>query len=130
LASKPGEEIFHFNFMLYGWLLDENSHWCESLADLCYPVVLLHGRKSCRNRFIERFCGDLYGVLYVSNIPYRNCAGSENHIKQRSIFVFCSPLNSRSIFATSAEALKDAHRSFVDLHRFRVTAQTKFAASH
>ena len=65
--------------MLYGRLLDNNSHRCESLADLSYPVVLLQGRKSGSDRFIECLRGDLYGVLNVSDILYRNCARSENH---------------------------------------------------
>ena len=76
--------------MLYGRLLDNNSHRCESLADLSYPVVLLQGRKSGSDRFIECLRGDLYGVLNVSNIFYRNCARSENHKQERSIFAFCS----------------------------------------
>jgi len=65
--------------MLYGLLLDKNTHRCEPLADLSYPVVLLQGRKSGSDCFIESFCGDLYGVLNVPNILYRNCARSENH---------------------------------------------------
>ena len=64
--------------MLYGRLLDNNSHRCESLADLSYPVVLLQGSQSSSNGFIESLRGDLYGVLYVSNIPDRNCARSEH----------------------------------------------------
>ena len=66
--------------MLYGRLLDKNSHRCEPLTDLSYPVVLLQGRKSRGDRFIESLRGDLYGVLNVSNIFYRNCARSENHM--------------------------------------------------
>ncbi len=65
--------------MLYGRLLDKNAHRCEPLADLSYPVVLLQGRKSGSDRLIECLGGDLYGVLNVSKIPYRNCARSENH---------------------------------------------------
>ena len=67
--------------MLYGRLLDNNSHRCESLADLSYPVVLLQGGESGGDRFIECLRGDLYGVLNVSNILYRNCARSQNHGK-------------------------------------------------
>ena len=78
--------------MLYGRLLDKNSHRCESLTDLSYPVVLLQGRKSGGDRFIERLRGDLYGVLNVSDILHRNCARSQNHEQKRSIFAFCSPL--------------------------------------
>jgi hypothetical protein len=60
--------------VLYGRLLDKNSHRCESLTDLSYPVVLLQGRKSGGDRFVECLRGDLYGVLNVSDILYRNCA--------------------------------------------------------
>src|ERR1700682_5873645 len=77
--------------MPYGRLLDNNSHSCESLADLSYPVVLLQGRKSSSDRFIERLRDDLCGVLNVSKILYRNCARSKNHAQKLSIFVFCSP---------------------------------------
>ena len=77
--------------MLYGWLLDKNSYRCEPLTDLSYPVVLLQGRESGGDRFIESFRGDLYGVLNVSKILYRNCASSESHKQKRSIFAFCSP---------------------------------------
>jgi hypothetical protein len=62
--------------VLYGWLLDKNAHCCEPLPDLPYPVVLLQGRKSGGDRFIESLRTDLYGVLNVSNILYRNCARS------------------------------------------------------
>jgi len=79
LASKPSEEVFHFDLMLYGRLLDKNTHRCEPLADLSYPVILLQGRKSGSDRFVECLRGDLYGVLNVSNIPHRNCARSESH---------------------------------------------------
>ena len=81
--------------MLYGRLLDENAHCCESLSDLSYPVVLLQGRKSGSDRFIERLRGDLYGVLNVSNILYRNCARSQNHTLERNIFAFCSLCEAR-----------------------------------
>jgi len=47
--------------VLYGWLLDNDSHRCESLTDLSYPGVLLQGRKSSGDRFIESLRGDLYG---------------------------------------------------------------------
>ena len=67
--------------MLYGRLLDNNSHCCEPLADFSYPVILLQGGESRGDRFIESLCGDLYGVLNVSNILYRNCARSKNHGK-------------------------------------------------
>ena len=65
--------------MLYGRLLDNNSHRCESLADLSYPVVPLQGRKGDSDRFIESLRGNLYGVLNVSKILYRNRASSEDH---------------------------------------------------
>ena len=77
--------------MFYGRLLDKNAHRCESLADLSYPVVLLQGRESGGDRFIECLRSDLYGVLNVLNILYRNCARSENHVQKRSIFAFYSP---------------------------------------
>jgi hypothetical protein len=76
--------------VLYGRLLDNNSHRCESLADLSYPVVLLQGRKRAGDRFIECLRSDLYGVLDISNILHRNCARSENHIQERIIFAFRS----------------------------------------
>jgi hypothetical protein len=76
--------------VLYGRLLDNNSHRRESLADLSYPVVSLEGRKSRGDRFVESPRGDLYGVLNVSKIPDRNCARSKNHARDRNIFVFCS----------------------------------------
>jgi hypothetical protein len=78
--------------MLYGRLVDNNCYSCETLADLSYPIVLLQGRKSGRDRFIERLRGDLYGVLNVPKILYRNCARSLDHKQKRSIFAFCSPL--------------------------------------
>jgi hypothetical protein len=78
---RPSHETksLHFDFVLYGRLLDNNGHSCESLADLFYPVILLQYRKAGSDRFIECLRGDLYGVLNVSNILYRNCARSENH---------------------------------------------------
>ncbi len=83
--------------MFYGRLLDENSHGCESLADLSHPVVLLQGGESRGDRFIESLRRDLYGVLNVSKILYRNCARSKNHVKKRTIFAFCSPLRAIAI---------------------------------
>ena len=65
--------------MLYGRLLDNNTHRRESLADLSYPVILLQGGESRGDRFIESLRSDLYGVLNVSKIPDRNCARSKNH---------------------------------------------------
>ena len=78
--------------MLYGWLLDKNGHRCEPLTDLSYPVVLLQRGESRGDRFIESLRSDLYGVLNVSDILYRNCARSKNHVQKRSIFAFCSPI--------------------------------------
>jgi hypothetical protein len=83
--------------VLYGRLLDNNSHRCEFLADLSYPVVLLQGRKSRGDRFIESLRGNLYGVLNVSKIPDRNRARSKNHAQERNIFVFCSPVRAIAI---------------------------------
>ena len=73
-------------------MLDNNSNRCESLADLTHPVVLPQRRESGCDRFKKCLRGDLYGVLNVSDISYRNCAGSEDHKPERSIFVFCSPM--------------------------------------
>jgi hypothetical protein len=36
-------------------------------------------------------------VLNVSDISYRNCAGSENHTQERTMFVFSSPLRPRPV---------------------------------
>ena len=68
LASEPRYKVLHFDFVLYGRLLDKNGYRCEPLTDLSYPVVLLQGGKSRGNRFIESLCGDLYGVFNVSDI--------------------------------------------------------------
>ena len=76
--------------MFYGRLLDNNSHRCESLADLSYPVVLLQDGESRGNCFIESLRSDLCGVLNVPKILYRYCARSKNHVQKRSIFAFCS----------------------------------------
>ena len=65
--------------MLYGRLVDNNSHRAESLADLSYPAVLLQRGESRGDRLIERLRRNLYGVLYILDILYRNCARSENH---------------------------------------------------
>ena len=78
--------------MLYGRLLDKNGHRCEPLTDLSYPVVLLQRGESRGDRFIESLRSDLYGVLNVLDILYRNCARSKNHVQKRSIFAFCSPV--------------------------------------
>jgi len=74
--------------------MDNNSHRCESLTDLSHPVVLLQGRKSGSDRFIERLRGDLDGVLNVSNIFYRNGARSQDHEPERIIvrFLFATAL--------------------------------------
>lgn len=79
MASEPGDKVLHFDFVLHGRLLDNNSHRCESLADLAYPIVLLQGGESGSDCFIECLRGDLYGVLNVSGIFYRNCARSQDH---------------------------------------------------
>ncbi len=83
--------------MFYGRLLDNNRHRCESLADLSYPVVLLQGRESGRDRFIESLRRDLYGVLNVSNILYRNCARSENHEGQARLRITSASDNFASL---------------------------------
>ncbi len=79
MSSEPSEEVLHPDFMPYGRLLDKNTYRCKPFADLSYPVVLLQGCKSGSDRLIERLRSDLYGVLNVSNILYRNCARSEDH---------------------------------------------------
>ena len=79
MASEPGDKVLHFDFMLYGRLLDKNTHCRESLADLSYPVVPLQGRKGGSDRLIECLSCDLYGVLNVLDVLYRNCARSEDH---------------------------------------------------
>ena len=60
-------------------LLDKNTYRCEPLTDLSYPVVLLQRGESRGDRFIESLRGDLYGVLNILNILYRNRARSEDH---------------------------------------------------
>ena len=84
--------------MLYGRLLDKNSYRCEPLTDLSYPVVLLQGGESRGDRFVESLRGNLYGVLNVSKILYRNCARSKNHVQKRSTFAFCSPIGPDGTF--------------------------------
>ena len=54
------DKVLHFDFMLYWRLLDKNAYCCEALSDLSYPVVLLQGRQSRGDRFIEGLSGDLY----------------------------------------------------------------------
>ena len=77
--------------MRYGRLLDKNSYRCEPLTDLSYPIVLLQDGESRGDRFIESFRCNLYGVLNVSKILYPNCARSQSHAQERSIFAFSSP---------------------------------------
>ena len=91
MASEPCDKVLHFDFVLYGRLLDKNSYRCEPLTDLSYPVVLLQGGESCGDRFIESLRSDLYGVLNLSKVPYCNGARSESHNQKRTIFAFCSP---------------------------------------
>jgi hypothetical protein len=93
LPSEPLDEVLHFDFVLYRWLLDKDSDDCEPLSNFSYPVVLLQGRKRGGDRFIESFCRDLYRVLNVPKILYRHCARSQNHARDRSIFALCSPRN-------------------------------------
>jgi hypothetical protein len=95
--------------MLYGRLLDKNTHGCNPLADLSYPVVLLQGCESRGDRFIESLRGNLYGVLNISNILYRNRARSEDHESKRSIFAFYSLMgDSLSVFGTKKIAVPRA----------------------
>ena len=60
MASEPRDKVLHFDFVLYGRLLDKNGHGCEALSDLSYPIVLLQGRESGGDRFIEGLSGNLY----------------------------------------------------------------------
>lgn len=90
MASEPCDKVLHFDLVFYRRLLDNNGHGCESLADLSNPVVLLQGRKSGSDGFVESFCRDLYGVLNISDIFYRDRARSKNHTRERSIFAFSS----------------------------------------
>jgi hypothetical protein len=54
--------------VLYGWLLDNNSHRGESLADLSYPLVLVQGGKGGSNCFIKTLRRYLNRVLNVLDI--------------------------------------------------------------
>ena len=65
--------------MLYGRLLDNNSHRCESLADLAYPVVLLQCCKRSGDRLVKSFSSDIYGVFDALNVLDRDRAGSQRH---------------------------------------------------
>lgn len=85
--------------MLYGWLLDENGHRCEPLTNLSYPVVLMQSGESRGDRFIESLRGNLYGVLNVPKISDRNRARSKNHVQERNIFAFCSPVRAIAVLA-------------------------------
>lgn len=82
--------------MLYRRLLDKNSYRCEPLTDISYPVVLPQRGESRGDRFIESLRGDLYGVLNVSKISDRNRACSKDHMQERSIFAFCSLVESQT----------------------------------
>ena len=113
--------------MLYGRLLDNNSHRCESLAYLSYPVVLLQSRKSGGYRFIECLRGDLYGVLNVSDILYRNCARSKNHVQERSIFAICSPIRIQSI---EQLVTADAQRGIIAIASRKPTRRREAAPNY
>ena len=116
LASEPRDKVLHFDFVLYGRLLDNNSHRCESLADLSYPIVLLQGRKSGSDRFIECLRSDFYGVLNVPDIFYRNCARSENHVRKRSIFAFSSLSSWGGMLTVPLCFLDDPQRAASESH--------------
>ena len=97
--------------MLYGRLLDKNGHRCEPLTDLSYPVVLLQRGESRGDRFIESLRSDLYGVLNISKVLYRNCARSKNHVQKRNIFAFCSPAGpDREHFSVLSRRVPDNFR--------------------
>jgi len=83
--------------VLHWRLLNNNSQRCERLADFSYPIVSLKGRESGSDRFIECLCGDIYGVLNVSEISDHNRARSKDHVQERSIFAFSSPLRAVAI---------------------------------
>src|ERR1700688_3541104 len=87
-------------------LLDTNGHRCEPLTNLSYPVVLLQRGESRGDRFIESLRSDLYGVLNVSKILYRNCARSKNHVQKRIIFAFCSPVDEIAITSNSSSVVR------------------------
>jgi hypothetical protein len=91
--------------VLYGRLLDKNSYRCEPLTDLSYPVVLLQGGEGRGDRFIESLRGHLYGVFNVSKISDRNRARSKNHVQERSIFVFCSPVRAVAILQVGSRGV-------------------------
>ena len=95
---RPSHETksFILTSCFTGWLLDNNSHRCESLTDLSYPVVLLEGRKSGSDGLIEGLRIDLCGVLDTLDIGHRHFARSKNHAMKATIFVFCSPQGSLS----------------------------------
>jgi len=65
--------------MFDGWLLDENGHRRESLANFAYPVVLLQGCKRSGDRLVKSFSSDIYGVFDALNVLDRDCAGSQRH---------------------------------------------------
>ena len=85
----------HVQLRPHRWLLDDNSRRCESLADLSHPVVVLQRRERGSDRFIGRLPSDLYGVLDISDIFFRNCARRKNHEPLR-----CSVPNIRVQFRT------------------------------
>jgi len=98
--------------VLYGWQLDKNGHRCKPLTDLSYPVVLLQRGESRGDRFIESLRGNLYGVLNVSKIPDRNRARSKNHVQERNIFAFCSPVRAIAILQADLRAVQDRRATF------------------
>jgi len=54
--------------MRYGWLLYNDTYFCQTLPDLAYPVVLLQGSEGGRNRLKESLRSDLHRVLNAPNI--------------------------------------------------------------
>jgi TrwC relaxase len=83
VASKPRNKVLHFDFVLYGRLVDKDRDGCKSLTNVSHPVVLLQCSDSGSDRFVEGLCRDLYRVLNVLKILDGNCASSKNH-KERS----------------------------------------------
>lgn len=54
--------------------------------DVRKPEIVFLLQHAGAIRFIENFCRDLYGVLNISNILYRNCARSRAPLWAALIF--------------------------------------------
>jgi len=95
VASKPRNKVLHFDFVLYGRLVDKGRDGCKSLTNVSHPVVLLQCSDSGSDRFVEGLCRDLYRVLNVLKILDGNCASSKNHKQELNMvrFLFATLLN-------------------------------------